>query len=106
MKPNSVTTYSLATARRTRRLCGLLPSGCEGGWAEGVVRRVGAEARRQHSGEDREGVGEFPRAVLCMSANAFGSDWAVLSKAFEFALNKPYDCHINKKLENDLSIGL
>jgi hypothetical protein len=54
---------------------------------------MGAQARRQHPGEDRGRAGALARAVLvlCMSAHAFGSDWAQLEAGtfrFRDPLNK------------------
>ena len=49
------------------------------------------QARRQHSGEHRGRLEHSRVLVLCMSANAFGSDWAQLeSGTFRFRdpLNK------------------
>ncbi|HMG05764.1 MAG TPA: hypothetical protein VK581_09900 [Chthoniobacterales bacterium] len=49
---------------------------------------MGPQAGRQHSGEDRGRLERSRLLVLCMSANAFGADWAQ-SKSGTFRFRDP-----------------
>ena len=52
---------------------------------------MGAQAGRQHSEKIEEGLERSRVLVLCMSANAFGSDWAQLeSGTFQVQGHHPF----------------